>query len=273
MKKALFVIAFCLFSIFSYSQLLSKKGIPILPEPKEFSIGVDAIPFLEFAGGLFNDDNDAPRFQFPYVDSLLTITGKYVITENKAYRAAVRLGFSNEKNTSYVYDVTSPLVQVADERTMSEANVALSAGMEFWRGKGRVRGLYGYEGAIALMTRKSEYSYGNKLTQNNQTHTTTFGQEEGLKEDKYPAAIGVGVRGFVGVQYFLAPKISVSGEFGWGPMIVVSGTGERVYEEWDPTANNNLGGSKSVTVKSGKASGFSLDNDNALGALVLNVYF
>lgn len=55
MKKSLLVIALASATTFASAQdMNSKRGTPILPEPGDYSIGIDAVPFLEYFGNLMN---------------------------------------------------------------------------------------------------------------------------------------------------------------------------------------------------------------------------
>ncbi len=70
---------------------------------------------------------------------------------------------------------------------------------------------------------------------------------------------GIGVRGFVGVEYFFAPKISIGGEFGWGINFLSTAKGSSETEVWDGT------GVKTTETESAGDSQFHVDTDNLAG--------
>lgn len=60
MKKTLLVAAAALFASVTFAQegiITNKKGTPILPQAGDYAIGVDATPFLEYFGNMFNGEN------------------------------------------------------------------------------------------------------------------------------------------------------------------------------------------------------------------------
>ena len=90
--------------------------------------------------------------------------------------------------------------------------------------------------------------------------TDASGSSEEMKEG---GSFGIGVRGFIGAEYFFAPKMSLSGEFGWGISLNSQGDGEYTTS----------GGGQSNTTKYGKNSSFGIDTDNVGGNISLNMYF
>lgn len=240
--------------------LKNKQGIIITPEPKEFGLSIDAVPILRYAGSLFNDSNEEPSAQFS-ASSPLTISGLYVARENFAYRAKVRIGVTSVKVDTLVARAgsTNPNETVANSTRNTETNFAIGGGMQWWRGKARVKGYYGGELLFAITTDKTNYEYGNALSSENQATR--------IKSVKQGNAFGFHLRGFVGVEYFFAAKMSVSAEFGWGPALLSIGKGELQEESWN-------GSGVDVRVSNtGKSSAFNWDNDNANGAINLNFYF
>jgi len=72
----------------------------------------------------------------------------------------------------------------------------------------------------------------------------------------------------VSVEYFVLPKISIGGEFGWGLGFVSQGAGSLTQVTED--ANGNV---VTTTTDGPTGSDFSLDTDNAGGALMINFHF
>lgn len=270
-KSTIFVaLAFCATSVVA-QDLTSKKGEPILPEAGDWALVIDAKPVLQYAGGFLSNAGATP-FTWNFPNSMMTITGKMFIDEKTAYRAKIRIGFGSDKDVVLVNDVTSttnPVAQVEDVRKSSYNAIALGAGMEWRRGKTRLQGFYGGEALISFMGGKTTYEYGNALSSTNTVNSSQFGQNSGLLEDKQGSTFGIGLRGFIGAEYFIFPKMSIGGEFGWGLTISSTGEGEATSEAYD-SANNSV---TTTTTATAGGSNFALDTDNMGGMITLGLHF
>ena len=199
MKKInlLLVAAFISSSIFAQEQqgLTSKKGELFLPETGEWAISINASPFLSYFGNFIggNGLNAAPNFN--YLTTNQTIIGKYFIDSQSAYRAGVRVGLKSDAQTTKVPATGSPSTQVDNKKTDSGSNIGLTAGKEWRKGKTRLQGFYGAEAEIDLSSASTSYTYGNALSSTNTTSRTT--------ESKSGSKFGIGVRGFIGAEYFI----------------------------------------------------------------------
>ncbi len=232
---------------FAFSQNLeNRKGERFLPEGGDWALSIDATPFLNYMGNMFSQaGNTAPDFN--YLSNNQAIIGKLFKDDATAYRAGIRLGFGTNKVTTPVPSNTSPDQYVDDVVTTSANNIAISAGLEMRRGKTRLQGYYGAECGIGLSGGKIKNSYGNSMTE---------WSDPRVLEDKQGSKFQFGIRGFIGAEYFLVPKICLGGEFGWGLGLNVEGQGETETEYYD--------GSNVVTkkVKTAKSSSFGFDTDN-----------
>lgn len=251
----------------------SKRGTPILPEAKDWMIGIDARPVLDYAGNLFSQyGNSAPDWNFP--NNNFVITGGLVKDETTMYRAKVRLGFGSTKTEDLIDDPATPVVnpsEVTNTTKSSYNSIVIGAGIQKSRGKGRLHGIYGAEAYIGLGGEKTTYEYGTKLSD-----TTAVGVGPRNTEEKQGSTFMFGVRGFIGAEYFFAPKISISGEFGWGIGLSSTGEGETSYEAFgdNPATPNNVENALYTgSSKTGKSSSFGLDTDNVGGALTMHFYF
>ena len=92
--------------------------------------------------------------------------------------------------------------------------------------------------------------------------------------------VSVGVRGFVGFEYFFAPKISLGAEYGWALGMSNQGPGQTRTEEWSVDADGN--GSKSTetdetgssrSVRVGHDTGIDQLYSSSTAALNLSFYF
>ncbi len=296
MKKSTLVIAaLVLGTTGAFAQdLTSKKGETFLPEAGDWSIGIDATPVLNYVGNFIggNGLNVAPSWNF--LNANQTIIGKYYASETMAYRGILRIGFSNSKVNNFVTDdnQTAPTFpgtnqQVEDNARNASNFIGLGGGLEWRRGKTRLQGFYGADMMFWMAGSKSVYEYGNDYSATNTNPTSTnwgtgninptYANYPGrVKESKAGTSVGFGVRGFVGVEYFIVPKISIGGEFGWGFGIVSTGESTAIVESQNPTTP---GAGESINyTTTGKSSGFVIDTDrNAFGtgtgSLRLNFHF
>jgi hypothetical protein len=278
MKKILLVMSAIVVAagVANAQDIMSKKGTPIVYEAGDWGLGIDANPFLDFAGNAFNhDNNNAPTWNF--TDFPMVITGLKVIDANTAYRGKLRLGFGSNKQAYVVNDdanQTATPTFITDEQKTSYSNITVGAGIQKMRGKHRVRGFYGVEALLGLEGSKTTNSYGNALSVANPDPTTGIpGQPSGpgrVTESKSGSSFMFSIRGFVGVEYFFAPKISLAGEFGWGPGLSSTAAGSTTIE----TFNSDGTAVTSISIDSpGKASSFSFDTDNNGGSLRMSFYF
>jgi hypothetical protein len=326
MKKsiALVALAFGVTSAFA-QDLTSKKGEPILPEADDWSVGIDATPFLNYAGNFFGKtaSNTAPGWNF--FTSNQTITVKQMKDAQNAYRATFRLGFSNETQKAMVSDrsLTAPSptatgyptapAMVENKWKHSETNIGISVGMEKRRGKTRLQGIYGAEVGIWIGSTKDKFTYGNALVQGLTPTGPGQAQDIDVDPDDEFAGFGLGsissganvqtvamsgvigdsrmterksgmtfafgVRAFIGAEYFILPKMSLGGEFGWGLGYSMTGASKTTWESVGNTGSSTTNSIGTVEIKGDKSSAFWLDTDgnNTMfgpsAALKLNLYF
>jgi hypothetical protein len=248
--------------------IMSKRGRAILPEAGDIGLSIEAAPVLNYFGDLLSNSGATPfTFNSPFNGS---IVGRYFLDEKTAVRGIVRIGKGSFKDVEFVNDVTStatPPAQVEDVEKVSYTNITLGGGLEMRRGNGRVQGFYGAQALIGLEGNKTKYEYGNALTATNTAHTSSFGQLAGVTENKSGSIFTFGVQGFIGVEYFFAPKISIGGEFAWGPVIESEGKGELTRETW----NFGTNAKETTTTETAGGSAFILDVVNT--AINLNFYF
>jgi hypothetical protein len=266
MKKLLAILAAGTLSYSASAQeLTSKKGIPILPEAGDLSISFNAVPFLNYAFdktrimSSSSASSAAGALDYSISNNLV---GKYMDDVNKAYRGRLQLNFARESKKEYVDKTGSTTGEtVENTEATSTSNVTIGGGLQYYRGKGRLRGYYGGEGLLSIGSGPSKsFTYGNALDVNSEPQSRT-------KEEKAGMTFGLGVRGFIGAEYFFAPKMSIGAEFGWGIGFESTGDGEKTEEISDGSAV------KSVTTKTGGNSKFNLGVDNAGGAINLAIYF
>lgn len=309
MKKSIALVALAFGVTNAFAQdLTSKKGEPFLPEAGDYAVSIDATSFLDYAGNFFGkqNKNNAPTWNFLNGNS--TITGKYFKDATTAYRVGVRLGFgstSDKRNvaalpTSTVVAYPTLDATVENKHKQSKTNVGISVGLEKRKGKTRLQGFYGADLGIYFGSTKDKYTYGNALAGNatagsavNVTAADDFGTgnvtatilstgQAGSARatvTKSGATISVGARAFIGAEYFIAPKVSIGGEFGWGLGLSMTGKSKSTWESVglaNGATNTTVG---TTEVVGGKSSSFGLDTDGKNGvfgpnaSLRLNLHF
>jgi hypothetical protein len=287
MKKTFLTLTFILCSAFilNAQQLVSKKGIPILPQQGDIAIGVSATPFLDFVGNAAKI-NSTTAFSssaaWNFLDpTQMYIYGKYFITDKTAIRGKIRIGMNSKSENAFpTKNGTTTNEQVEDKWTRTTTNIILAAGIEKRRGYGRLQGFYGAEAMISLMGgQKDSYEYGNEISStyispNRYDFNGNVVGPNFITEKKNGTVFGLGLNAFIGVEYFFAPKMSVGGEFGWGIGINqssgVMGSGEVTYESWDAVKSVV----KTETIETGgKVSTFSIDTKSTGGQIFLLFHF
>ena len=303
--KNLFIILSVLITFTGFSQdLTSKEGVPILPQAKDWSIGLDATRLIKNAS-------------FDFVSTSQAITGKYFKDAQTAYRFGVRVGLNNWTTKAMVPDrvagtssvIAYPAATVMKENTWrrSSSAIGLTFGIEKRRGVSRLQGIYGVEAGLYISGTKDKFAYGNALnassspqmvvdTKNDAMSSPYFGNANNIDtlpkiqgvqgparitERKNGVSIAIGVRAFIGAEYFVLPKMSLGGEFGWGLGFSTTGRSETKLESiGQSNVQGGTGASvKSTTIDGGASSHIGLDTDNAniLGGLSaslrLNLYF
>ena len=276
MRKLLLTATFASVVAFANAQTMtSKNGTPILPEANDWSIGFDATPVLNYFGNMFNNTaNNSINMNYPS-NNPFTIVGKMVKDESTAYRAKVAINFGSQTITSGAAGFSSfDSLFTPSELKASSSNITLGAGIQKWRGKGRLKGYYGAEAMIGFGgSGDTTYTYLKDLT------ITNGAGAEQLTEVKGGSIFGFGVNGFIGVEYFFAPKMSLSAEYTWG--IAISSVGES--EVTSSTVNSAATGVSDITVKGDKSSSFNvgvgntvtpnINNSGGSGSIVLSFYF
>ncbi len=197
------------------------------------------------------NSNQAPTWDYLNANSNI-VSGKYFKDATTAYRVGIRLGYDSKTTKKYLSDVTEtgltyPTLptQKEDKVAQNKSTLGITVGIEKRKGKTRLQGFYGADLVIWGQSTKNKYTYGQAVdgTTAGLTDVTTgavgntsdffsingvdnagadanigvAGQTSGrITSKKVGGGFGAGVRAFIGAEYFIAPKISIGGEFGWG---------------------------------------------------------
>jgi hypothetical protein len=272
MKKTIlsFALAATIFAASAQENMMSKRGTSILPEVGDYAISFDASPFLRYVGNMFNQNgNQAPFADYTY-NNPFTITGLYVNAPNSAYRGKVRIGIASQKQEEFVSILGNNPNDLKTTNTtkVKGTNITLGAGIQKSRGKHRLHANYGADAMIMFGTgTDTTYTYGQGLLD---TLPPQFSGSRTTKAN-IGGSFGFGVRGFIAVEYFFAPKISLSAAYGWGLALRTFGQGTTTEEYVDSSSGTDV--IKSKDTKTGKSSSFGVDVDNNGGAIALTFYF
>jgi hypothetical protein len=288
MKRVFFSMLMVVFTAITFAQevenngstpaLVSKKGESFLPESGDWAISFDASPIFTYVGNAFNGSTNNYAPGVSWLNTNQTIVGKYFLDDKTAIRAILRIGFANSKTKASISDATvttapaypATFPQVEDLLTSKSSFIGIGGGYEMRRGKTRLQGYYGGDAMLWISSSSYNYTYGNKIsaTVSVNGNSTEFGDAtyDNLRQDafgyngrvikeKFGTTFGFGVRGFIGAEYFIFPKIAIGAEYGWGVGIQKSGKGEQEIESYNGT---NVG---KVNTETPGSSQFGVDTD------------
>lgn len=275
MKKTV-LFAAALFTVTAASaqtgEITSNRGENWLSQDGDWGLTFEATPLLNYAGNLFNGSganggvalnalNPSANAAF---GSGVVIGGKKLIDANTAYRAKLRIGFGSNKSTELVSDMaaTTPTF-VEDVTKVGFTAIDLGFGLEKRVGSSRIVGVYGAELGFGIGGSKTTYEYGNTLDNTGSRIT----------EEKNGSIMSIGLMAFAGVEWFVAPKVSLSGEYTWGLAMRSNGTPSTSFERVSgDTAPTSIEGTPNDGIAD-KTSSFSLDTGVSGARIGVNFYF
>ena len=296
MKKLLLIAAaICMLPLAAIAQEANgaKAEKVYLPEQGDWSIGFNVVPVLKYVGNLFNGTSGNTLESLggqPITDNMdgyeknnispdVSLTGKYMLTDEWALRANVGFMVRSDISKSYATDdkalALDPFseAKVVDKMRKSNHGVSLMLGGEYRKGKKRVQGVFGAGVLFGLKKTKTTYSYGNEMTSLNQKPTITLGSYNGayrIDTQKGASDVFLGLTGSAGVEWFVAPKISLGAEVNLNLYYVFGG------QQWTTSTgyNTSLGAVEQRTnISSPGNDVFRFGTDNLGGALYMSFYF
>jgi len=285
----------------STEEVVGRKGQPVLPKAGDIALGFNAFPVIDFLAeaakiGSNNGNNDADGTVNFTQNAWQNIVGKYFLDANTAVRFRFGLNSTSRTDRNLVqdskalYDATlsnipeemleASNLKVEDVRYSKDNQFTLALGYEKRRGYRRLVGFYGAEIGFSRANTKADYTYGNDFSdQYNTVYTTDFnnvfqnfgyytqtqsynGQATRTTSLKQSGAWAFGARGFIGVEYFVFPKISVAAEYGFGYSF---GATKRLTRTQETYLQGSTGGmvvkQEEIEIESPDASrGFGVDN-------------
>lgn len=282
-------------------EVKNKKGNAILPKAGDIALGFNAIPAIDFVFNALRYVSimgnsaptavnvAAPTNQFVQ-GSNNQIVGKYFLEDKAAVRVKIGFNTLSGRMTNRVQDAeamyaaslgtaediqAASLIRVEDELKYSKSNIMVTLGYEMRRGYRRLQGFYGAEIGIGGTSMRQNVTYGNdfsdvyavQYTTNFNSFATanqlpTSGRTVRNLYTKERGGVRFGLRGFVGVEYFVFSKISVAAEYGWGYSITTRRGARSIQEVFVNGQNGPSVFQEEVDAdNSEKTKGFSVDNN------------
>lgn len=282
-KKAFSLFVVLLFSI-SATYAQDSSDVILHPQKGEFGIGFNTVPVFSFFSFVDNKDDELNRWDFFGTN---TFRVKYLISERTALRASLSVNSSYNRFGNDVFDDTqnTPDARVTDYATLTSQFYATTVGVEWRKGSEKIEGVFGTELAGMFYYETTKYDYGNSFGLLNQAPTsTTWAKDdnsrqldvqtsspsgERLKSYSSGAQYGIGIRPFIGVEYFLASKISLGVEFGWYFMYSYQESGLETHEYFIPSVNET----RLRQQPTPQNRTYATEVDNAQGTIMLMFYF
>lgn len=257
-------------------QIQNKNGVDILPEKGDFALGFNAVPLLNLIG---TPTTGAPKFLRNLFNNQV-VSGKYMLSNNTAVRANFNFQIDNFNNQNFVQNdvANSPDSLIADGIKVKNQLFVIGGGYEVRKGKGRIQAIYGADLAFSFGRSRNFMTYGNGFGQTNPTPTSTSWSSSGAVISEVSMGertvsrtsgnmFGIGLRPFVGVEYFFAPRISIGAEFSWNLTYQTTAEGTEVTELY------TQGDTYHKETPSGRSRRFNTGIDNLGGAVTLLFYF
>lgn len=238
MKKLIVIIlSACLFPAMLWAE--EKQQKQYLPEEGDWALGIDVVPILKYIGNAFNGTDGSNGLDHvggtPFTSGhfgnqglmpTVSIMGKYMLTDEWAVRANVGLMISSANDKAYSPDdkalLTNPFseAKVIDRARYDRNGMSMLLGAEYRKGARRIQGVFGAGLLFAFQNSKETYSWGNALTEINQSPTShSFANMptlptgyRALKQNGAGSDFYLGLTGSAGIEWFVAPKIALGAE-------------------------------------------------------------
>lgn len=233
MKKFISLIVAGLMSFVAISAQ-NEGGKNYLPEKGDMAFGINVKPVLKYVGNVFNSsvDNELdylggePISTKEYRNDIIpdvSVMGKYMLTENWGLRANVGMMFGTDKKRSYVADDQNAELNPFDETKLIDVKktkkngMSLLLGAEYRKGNNRVQGVFGMGVLFGVLSEKTTYKYANAVTSLNQNPTSAWYSDWTKSpyrplEEKTDKGVFYGITGSAGIEWFVAPKVSLGAE-------------------------------------------------------------
>ncbi len=269
-----------------------------LPKAGDVAIGFSLNPLANFVGNMFNGNtwnslkNLAAEPMLCPTPNIAAIMAKYMLTDQLGIKANLGFGCNIYSKNGYIVDdaamMMNPLseAKVIDTYKVNKLSGSIALGVDYHVGKQLpVQGVFGVGIIYALGHETHQYRYGNAITELNQnpsyntsifpTAVTTglipyMPNARMLSDQAINLIHRVGAYASVGIEWFVAPKISLGANVNLNICYTLNPARETIYEGW----NNATSQVEQYTELVAPAShGFTFSTDNIGANLLMNFYF
>lgn len=259
-----------------------------LPVQGEWYVGFSLDPIATYVGNLFNGNTSNSLGDLAgeaILNNMVSVMGGYMLTDQLSVNANIGMRIVRGHEHVYVDDDLAKMLdplsrsKVEDVENHAETTGSIALGVEYRVGKRAVQGVFGGGLVYAFGTENTTYSYGNAITEANQVPTidgtytaydSYIPNARPLRNFNYDGTHAFGAYASIGVEWFVAPKISLGANvnlflaYQWTPNRYVT------YEGWNILTMAN----EQVTdLKYPVSSGFSFSTDNIGANLLMKFYF
>lgn len=227
------------------------------PQAGDIGLSIDLLaPIMTYVGNMFNDNTNnvfPAAFSGPNYNGNVSVAARYFLRDDMAIRASLSVNNNSNTTKAYVTDdaarAANPLSidLVTDSRTITNKDAYLAVGLELRRGYKRLQGFYGVQLIGGYQSQMTSYAYGNAITSLNQAPSQFFaavplnnvgGNSRLLKTNTAQGRdLLVGIGGFIGIEYFILPKLAVGGEINLSAMAIFGGQEYEKSERYNPSSN------------------------------------
>ena len=216
------------------AQRANWKPEDFLPKAGSWALSINANPFLNPAYIFdFDDYYDESGIGgiggSAYLSPVLSIAGKYMITDNLGIRLNIGWLYNLESRGAYIRsdialdEYGQSTANVVDRQNYHNAGASFNVAAEYRIGKRRVQGVVGGGLIYAFNYIGINYSYGNAITPENPSpsfHAFYYDSpyRAGFSSVRYTRQFYgspthyLGLMGFVGVEWFISPWFSLGAE-------------------------------------------------------------
>ena len=262
--------------------LMAQEGNSVLPQKGDWAVSINAAPVLQYVGQLFNGtngnavinrfggqpylNNDVTTGNFGVINPLVSVSAKYLLTDDIALRLNAGWLYTYDDDKFYVQDDAARLEnpistkRLIDTRIVRGNGVSLMFGAERRVGKKNIQGVFGGGVLYANQVGTRKFMYGNIMNQDNQSPSIAVGGA--TVPAGFSSARVLENSNYYHLKYKTMADVKRVYRFGGNTYTTIEGynTLSMQVEEWtDLTAPTS--------------SGFSFGTGNIGGNLSLNFYF
>ena len=251
---------------------------------KKFGFSINAVPILDWAGNLFNNSvsntfRDHDNLYLTY-NAYPMASVRYFLDNNTSLRLNLGVFGVDQTNNQYIQDdaSNSPNDMLIDQMNSKYASTFLGLSYEKRRGENKVKGIYGAElKYVYVYDFYNEYSYANNFSATNISPTTydwsngnVSSQSTRVINESMGDRIEIGIRPYLGIEYFLSPQISIGTEIGLTLSKQKEDASTETFETFDISSGQTL---TEVVKTEAESNSSSIYFDNYLSKITLTFIF